>query len=89
LHGFFSEVSDGIRTRDRRDHKLRDALPGGHAPLRATVCAFMPPMLSPALAGMHRDTFLADRAIDTTARLTEHRGDSALEELNLDDTATA
>jgi hypothetical protein len=64
--------------------KLRDALPGGHAPLRAAVWEFLRPMLSPTLAAMHRDAFLADRPIDTTVRLAEHRGDSELEDLNGD-----
>ena len=72
---------DGItRTKtlgtDRMARKLRDALPGGHTPLRAAVWEFMRPMLSPALAAMHRDAFLTDQAIDTTVRLAEHRGDS-------------
>jgi hypothetical protein len=74
---------------ERMDRKLRDALPGGQTALRAALWEFMRPMLSPALAAMHRDAFLTDQAIDTTVRLAEHRGDSALEDLNLDDTATA
>ena len=36
---------------------------------------------------MHHDAFLTDHAIDTSVRLAEHRGDSALEDLNLDDAA--
>ena len=72
---------------ERMDRKLRDALPGGQTALRAALWEFMRPMLSPALAAMHRDAFVSDRAIDTTVRLAEHRGDSALEDLNLDDTA--
>ena len=74
---------------DRMARKLRDALPGGHTPLRAAVWELMRPMLSPALAAMHRDAFVSDEAIDTTVRLAEHRGDSALEDLDLDDTAAA
>jgi hypothetical protein len=69
---------------ERMSGKLRDALPGGHAPLRAAVWEFLRPMLSPTLAAMHRDAFLADRPIDTTVRLAEHRGDSELEDLNGD-----
>ena len=71
------------------DRKLRDALPGGETALRAALWEFIRPMLSPALAAMHHDAFVSDRAIDTTVRLAEHRGDSALEDLNLDDTAAA
>jgi hypothetical protein len=74
---------------ERMARKLRDALPGGHTPLRAAVWEFIRPMLSPALAAMHRDAFLADQAIDTTVNLDQHRGDSALEDLNLDDSAAS
>jgi hypothetical protein len=72
---------------ERMAGKLRDAVPGGHAPLRAAIWEFMRPMLSPALAAMHHDAFLTDHAIDTTVRLEEHRGDSALEDLDLEDAA--
>jgi hypothetical protein len=44
-------------------------------------------MLSPALASMHRDAFITEPAIDTTVRLAEHRGDSDLADLDLDDPA--
>ena len=40
----------------------------------------------PALAAIHRDAFIADNPIDTTVRLDDHRGDSDLEDLTLDDT---
>jgi hypothetical protein len=73
---------------ERMARKLRDALPGGHAPLRAAVWEFMRPMLSPALAAMHHDAFLTDAAIDTTVRLTEHRADSDLDDLDLHDPTT-
>jgi hypothetical protein len=81
--------ADGVtRTRtlgtERMARKLRDALPGGHTPLRAAVWEFMRPMLSPALAAMHRDAFLTDQATATTVRLAEHRGDSDLADLDLD-----
>ena len=51
---------DGIpRTKalgsERMSRKLRDALPGGSGALRAAVWEFARPMLSPALAAMHRD----------------------------------
>jgi hypothetical protein len=72
---------------ERMTRKLRDALPGDHAQLRAAIWEFMRPMLSPTLAAMHHDAFLTDTAIDTTVSLAEHRGDSKLEDLNLDDAA--
>ena len=81
---------DGItRTKalgtDRMARKLTDALPGGDNALRAAVWEFVRPMLSPALAAMHRDAFVTDDSVATTVRLTEHRADSAIEDLNLDD----
>jgi hypothetical protein len=44
-------------------------------------------MLSPALASLHRDAFVSDDTVATTVRLADHRGDSNLEDLDLDDTA--
>ena len=67
--------------------KLRDALPGGHGALRAAVWEFARPMLSPALAAIHRDAFATDEPVATTVRLADHRADSALDDLHLDDTA--
>ena len=65
--------------------KLRDALPGGEHPLRAAVWELMRPMLSPRLAELHRDAFVTDSATETTVDLAAHRGDSSLDELDLDD----
>lgn len=38
---------------------------------------------SPALAQLNRDAFVLDEALESTARLEEHRGDSDLTDLNL------
>ena len=70
---------------ERMSRKLRDALPGGQGALRAAVWELVRPMLSPALAAIHRDAFLADNPIDTTVRLADHRADSDLDDLDLDD----
>ena len=83
---------DGItRTKalgsERMSRKLTDALPGGHGALRAAVWELVRPMLSPALAAMHRDAFVSDDTAATTVRLADHRADSNLEDLDLDDTA--
>jgi hypothetical protein len=43
---------------ERMARKLRDALPGGDGALRAGVWELMPPMLSPALVALNRDTFV-------------------------------
>ena len=72
---------------ERMSRKLRDALPGGHGALRAAVWELVRPMLSPALAAIHRDTFISDDTVATTVRLAQHRGDSNLEDLDLDATA--
>ena len=77
---------DGItRTKalgsERMSRKLADALPGGHGALRTAVWEFVRPMLSPALAAMHRDAFITDQAVATTVRLADHRADSNLEDL--------
>jgi hypothetical protein len=36
---------------------------------------------------MHRDAFLTDETVTTSVRLADHRGDSDLEDLELDDPA--
>jgi hypothetical protein len=41
-------------------------------------------MLSPRLAELHRDTFVIDDAGASTVDLAAHRGDSTLDELDLD-----
>jgi hypothetical protein len=65
--------------------KLRDALPGGDAALRAAVWEFMRPMLSPALVALNRDAFVSDADPATTVDLARHRAASQLDELALDD----
>ena len=76
-----------LGSRTHEPASSRDALPGGDAPLRAAVWEFLRPMLSPALAAMHRDAFVSDDTVATTVRLAEHRADSDLDDLDLDDTA--
>ena len=52
--------------------------------MRAAVWQFMRPMLSPSLAQLNRDAFVADEA-ESTVRLDERRGDSDLAEVDLGD----
>jgi hypothetical protein len=66
-------------------HRLRDAVPGGHHPLRAAVWEFLRPMLSPRLAELHRDAFVIDEQPQSTVGLAVHRGESSLEALDLDE----
>ena len=73
---------------ERMARKLRDALPGGEHPLRAAVWEFMRPMLSPRLVALNRDAFVIDSATETTVDLAAHRGESRLDELDLDDDDT-
>lgn len=69
--------------------KLRDALPGGENRLRSAVWEFMRPMLSPALAELHRDAFIADEHAASTVDLTAHRSESTLADVELGDADTA
>src|SRR4051794_11890571 len=69
---------------ERMNRKLHDALPGGEEPLRAALWSFLRPMLSPRLAELHRDAFVIDDAEHSTVDLAGHRGDSSLDELDLD-----
>lgn len=71
--------------RERTARKLQDALPGGENPLRTAVWQFIRPMLSPNLAALNRDAFITDTDTQSTVRLDQHRGDSALDELDLGD----
>jgi hypothetical protein len=64
--------------------KLHEALPGGDEPLRAALWTFLRPMLSPRLAELHRDAFVIGEAARSTIDLTVHRGDSSLDDLDLD-----
>jgi ParB-like chromosome segregation protein Spo0J len=68
---------------ERMGRKLHEALPGGEEPLRAALWTFLRPMLSPRLGELHRDAFVIDDAERSTVDLTAHRGDSALDDLDL------
>jgi hypothetical protein len=62
-----------------------DALPGGEHPLRNAEREFLPPMLSPRLAELHRDAFVIEDGGQSTVDLAAHRGDSSLDDLDLAD----
>jgi hypothetical protein len=42
-------------------------------------------MLSPNLARLNRDAFVVDEALESTVRVDEHRSESDLTDLDLDD----
>ena len=65
--------------------KLQDALPGGENPLRTAVWEFMRPILSPTLVELNRDAFVQATAPQSTVALDRRRGESSLDELDLDD----
>jgi hypothetical protein len=65
--------------------RLRDALPGGQHPLRAAVWEFLRPILSPRLVELHRDAYMIDDGPQSTVELAAHRGESNLEDLDLDE----
>jgi hypothetical protein len=69
---------------ERMSRKLHDALPGGDEPLRAALWNFVRPMLSPRLAELHHDAFVTDDPQRSTVDLAAHRGDSSLDDLNLE-----
>jgi len=69
---------------ERMSRKLHEALPGGEEPLREALWAFLRPMLSPRLVELHRDAFVVDEAERSTVDLAAHRGDSSLDDLDLD-----
>jgi hypothetical protein len=69
---------------ERMARKLHDALPSGDEPLRSAPWAFLRPMLSPRLAELHRDAFVIEDDHHSTVDLAAHRGDSTLDELDLD-----
>jgi hypothetical protein len=69
---------------DRMARRLGDTLPDGDGPLRAAVWTLMRPLLSPRLAALHADASGTDNEAETTVDLGAHRGDSTLDELNLD-----
>jgi hypothetical protein len=70
---------------DRMGRRLADALPDGEGPLRAAVWTLMRPLLSPRLAALHTDAFVTDDRTETTVDLAAHRGESTLDDLDLDD----
>jgi hypothetical protein len=69
---------------ERMARRLHDALPGGAHPLRAAVWDFMRPLLSPRLAELDRDAFVTEASAQSTVDLDAHRGDSTLDDLELD-----
>lgn len=69
---------------ERIARKLSDALPAADAALREAVWEFIRPMLSPALAAMHHDSFAADQTASSTVALDEHRAESDLNDVDLD-----
>ena len=69
--------------------KLRDALPGGEAALRAGVWELMRPMLSPALVALNRDAFVVQDECETTVDLAGRRAASSLGDLGLDELNSA
>jgi hypothetical protein len=70
---------------ERMERKLRDALPGGDAPLRAAVWEFTRPMLSPKMVELNRDAFVIDEGAETTVDLEGHRAASDIDELALEE----
>jgi hypothetical protein len=74
---------------ERMSRKLHEALPGGEEPLREAIWSFLRPMLSPRLIEMHRDAFVIDERERSTVDLAAHRGDSSLEDLELEIDETA
>jgi hypothetical protein len=86
----FTLDPDGVtRTKtlgsERMARKLRDALPGGESALRASLWQLMRPMLSPALALLHRDAFVIEDESETTVDLAGCQAASSLDDLDLDD----
>ena len=69
---------------ERIARRLRDALPGGQHPLRSAVWEFLRPMLSPRFVALHRDAFVIGDGPQSTVDLAAHRGESSLEDMNLD-----
>ena len=63
--------------------KLQRALPDGRDELRDAVWALMRPMLSPHLAQVNHDEFVAPDDLAPTIDLAAHRADSDLADINL------
>ena len=90
LGAAFTLNPDGVtRTKtlgtERMARKLRDALPGGEAALRASVWELMRPMLSPALVALNRDTFVTQDKRETSVDLAGRHAASSLDDLDLDE----
>jgi hypothetical protein len=58
--------------------------PAGTARSAPPVWEFLRPMLSPTLAALNRDAFIADHSVETTVDLDRHRSASNLDEIELD-----
>ena len=67
---------------DRMARRLHEALNDAEHPLRGAVWT---PMLSPRLAALNADAFVAVDVTTTTVDLATHRGESTLDDLALGD----
>jgi hypothetical protein len=70
---------------ERIAKKIRDALPGGEHSLRQAVWSFMRPMMSPHLVALNQDAFVVGEGAVSSVDLAAHRGDFALDDLDLGD----
>lgn len=69
----------------RAARHLRDALPGGHGPLRSALWQLMAPMLNAHLTAVSRDAFVFDDLAASTVDLAERARERDLAELDLGD----
>jgi hypothetical protein len=69
---------------ERMARRLGEALPDGDHALRTAVWTLMRPMLSPRLAELNADAFTDRDEHETTVDLAAHRGESTLDELDLE-----
>lgn len=69
----------------RAARHLREALPGGHGPLRSSLWQLMAPMLNAHLTAVSRDAFVFDDLSAGTVDLTERARERDLAELDLGD----
>jgi hypothetical protein len=74
---------------DRRARRLANALPDGDRDPRSALWTLLRPMLSPRLAALHADALAQDHSAQTTVDLAAHRGESTLEDLDLQTAAAA
>ncbi len=68
---------------ERMERMLRYALPGGEGAMRTAVWEFKRPMLSPALAALHRDNFVVEDETASTVDLAGRHAATSLDELDL------